>query len=443
MMHEILKRVLGEEQMPEEWKKGEIVPIYKQKGDPLVCGNFRGIKLLEHGMKMFEKIVERRLRKLITVNNMQFGFSPGNGTTDAVFIIQQLQEKHIEVHKDLFLTFVDLEKAYDRVPRDLMYWCLRRRGVPEKLMRLVEATYHGASTVVRTMHGRTDEFSINVGLHQGSGLSPFLFIVVLDVISEEFRHGLPRELLFADDLAVVTDAEEEMQRRWLDWQIGMESKGLKVNIEKTEVMVSSRRGTKANINDSQGTSLGQVNKFKYLRVTISEGGSEEAVRARVSAAWGKWTDLSGVINDKKMPRKLKIKLYMTVIRPVLLYGAVCWTVRKKEEQILEKTEMRMLQRIKGATLRNKVKSVDIRKELGVTSIQEKIREMSLRWYGHMQRIEENNEVRAVVDMSARKKTKGETKREMDGLYPKGYAGTADHPRGCPGQNILEIKNSSR
>ena len=69
-------------------------------------------------------------------------------------------------------------------------------------------------------------------------------IVVLDAISEEFRRGLPRELLFADDLAVVTDTEEEMQRRWLDWQIGMESKGLKVNIGKTEVMVSSRRGTK-------------------------------------------------------------------------------------------------------------------------------------------------------------------------------------------------------
>ena len=123
--------------------------------------------------------------------------------------------------------------------------------------------------------------------------------------------------------------------------------------------------------------LRQVNKFKYIGVAISEkGGSEEAVRARVSAAWGKWRDLSGVIGDKKMPRKLKFKLYMTVIRPVLLYGAECWTVGKKEEQILEKTEMRMLQSIKGVTLRDKVKSVDIRKELGVTSIQEKVREMS-------------------------------------------------------------------
>ena len=104
-------------------------------------------------------------------------------------------------------------KAYGRVPRDLVYWCLRRRGVPEKLVRLVEATCHGASTVVRTSHDRTDESPIKVALHQGSRLSPFLFIVVLYDIGEEFICGLPCELLFADDLAVVTDTEEDMA--WL------------------------------------------------------------------------------------------------------------------------------------------------------------------------------------------------------------------------------------
>ena len=287
-----------------------------------------------------------------------------------------------------------------------------KRGVPEKLVRLVEATYHGASTVVRTTHGRTDEFPFKVGVHQGSGLSPFLFIVVLNVISEECRCGLPCELLLADDLAVVTDTEEELQRSWLVWQIGMESKGQKVNTGNTEVMVSSRRGTKANMKYSQGTSLRQVNKFKYLGVTISEeGGSEEAVRARISEAWGKWKDLSGVISDRKMPRQLKIKLYMTVIRPVLLYGADCWTVGKKGEQILEKTEMRTLRIIKGVTLRDKVK------ELGVNSIQEEVREMRLRWYGHMQKLEENNEMRAVGDMRVPgKRPRGRPRgRWMDGV----------------------------
>ena len=83
MMHEILKRVREEEHMPEEWKKSEIVPIYNQKGDPLECGNFRGIKLLEHGMKMFEKIVERRLRKLIIATTCNWDLVQGK--------VQQMQ----------------------------------------------------------------------------------------------------------------------------------------------------------------------------------------------------------------------------------------------------------------------------------------------------------------------------------------------------------------
>ena len=147
-----------------------------------------------------------------------------------------------------------------------------------------------------------------------------------------------------------------------------------------------------------------MNKIQYVDVIISEkGGSEEAVRARVSATWGKWRDLSGVISDKKMPRKFNIKLYVTVVRPVLLYGAECWTFKKKEEQILKNIEIKMLRRIKGVILKDKVKSVDTRKQPGINSIQGKVREMRLRWYGHMQRMEETNEVRAIVDMMVSEK----------------------------------------
>ena len=160
------------------------MPIYKQKGDPLECGNYRGIKLLEHGMKILEKIIERRLRKTVEIDPMQFGFMPGRGTLDAIFTFQQIQEKLQEKRKELFTTFVDLEKAYDRVQRDLVYWSPRKRKVPEKLVRLVKATYKKATTVVRTAHVKTGQFEIEVGLHQGSGLSPFLFTIVLDTISE-------------------------------------------------------------------------------------------------------------------------------------------------------------------------------------------------------------------------------------------------------------------
>ena len=96
-MVDIIGTVLEEEEeMPEDWKRSEIVPIYKQKGEPLECGNYRGIKLLEHRMKILEKIIEGRPRKTVEIDPMQFGFMPGMGTIDAMFTFQQIQEKHQE-----------------------------------------------------------------------------------------------------------------------------------------------------------------------------------------------------------------------------------------------------------------------------------------------------------------------------------------------------------
>ena len=112
-----------------------------------------------------------------------------------------------------------------------------------------------------------------------------------------------------------------------------------------------------------------MDQFKYLGVTFNEeGGSETAVRARVKAVWQTWRELGPVIADKKIPTNLKTKLYTTEVRPVILYGAECWTTGVKEENILEKTEMKMLRRIKRLTMKDKMKSEDIRKELGVGSI---------------------------------------------------------------------------
>ena len=92
-----------------------VLPIYKGKGDPMECGSYRGIKLLEHAMKVMERIFEVRIRQQIDMDDMQFGFMKGKGTTDAIFIVRQMQEKLTAKGKKLYFSFVDLEKAFDRV----------------------------------------------------------------------------------------------------------------------------------------------------------------------------------------------------------------------------------------------------------------------------------------------------------------------------------------
>ena len=396
----LLKTCWEEEGKPSDWEESEMVTIYKQKGDSMECENYRGIKLMEHVMKLLERVIESKLRKIVDIHKMQFGFMPGKSTIDAIFIIRQVQEKFLEGNRKLYWCFVDLEKAFDRVPREVVYWSLRKRGVPERLIRMVKSLYEGARTVVRTKYGKTDSFEVKVGVHQGSALSPFLFAVVMDVLSEDVREGMLWDLLFADDLVITAETMEELQERYEAWKECLERGGLRVNIRKTEVMLSSREGREElHVMSGNGGELEQATSFKYLGSVISEeGGCDLEVRQRTKAAWAKWRQVSGVILDKRVPLKLRIKVYKTVIRPVLLYGAETWALRRKEEGILEKTEMRMLRWILGVSLMERIENQEIRKRVGVCKITDKARESRLRWYGHVARRDEDSWIRKAHDM---------------------------------------------
>ena len=105
------------------------------------CGSYRAIKLLERAMKVIERAFERRIREQVHIDDMQFGFRPGKGTTDAIFIVRQLQEEPQAKGNKLYYAFVDLEKAFDRVPREVTRWALRKAGVEEWLVSAVMAMY--------------------------------------------------------------------------------------------------------------------------------------------------------------------------------------------------------------------------------------------------------------------------------------------------------------
>ncbi|KAK3505805.1 hypothetical protein QTP70_019713, partial [Hemibagrus guttatus] len=181
----LFNRVLESERMPEEWRRSVLVPIFKNKGDMQSCSNYRGIKLMSHTMKLWERVMEARLRKVVEICEQQYGFMPRKSTTDAIFALRILMEKYRDGQRELHCVFVDLEKAYDRVPREELWYCMRKSGVAEKYVRVVQDMYERSRTVVRCAVGQTEEFKVEVGLHQGSALSPFLFAIVMDQLSEE------------------------------------------------------------------------------------------------------------------------------------------------------------------------------------------------------------------------------------------------------------------
>ena len=135
---------------------------------------------------------------------------------------------------------MDLEKAYDRVPRELIWWALRRQGVNEYLIQVVQTLYRDSTSVVRITTRKGIEigpqFNVATGVHQGSALSPLLFIIVMQEVSKHVARATPWELLFADELAIATDKQDELVQALAQWKEALEAVGMKVNVGKTKVM---------------------------------------------------------------------------------------------------------------------------------------------------------------------------------------------------------------
>ena len=459
---DLCNSIVREGKVPNDWKKSWMVNVYKGKGDALECGSYRGIKLLDHVMKVVERVIERRLRSKVVINDMQFGFRPGKGTTDAIFIVRQMQERYLEKKKDLWMAFVDLEKAFDRVPREVVWWALRSVGVEEWLVTVIRAMYEGARTAVRVKDGESDSFEVKVGVHQGSVLSPLLFIIVLEALSKEFVMGLPWELLYADDLCLIAETKEELVERLKGWKDALKLKGLRVNIGKTKVMCCKvrsgqaestgkwpcavcKKGVGANsikctvcqqwvhkrcsglsgslnvvgfecIRCVEGGERGEVEKeeeleidgegkvecvgkFCYLGDMIgSGGGAEEASRTRVRCAWAKFRELSPILTARGASLKVKGKRYSMYVQCVMMYGSETWAMRVEDMQRLERTEKMMIRWMCGVTLKDRKESEELRQRLGIISVCDKVRQGRLRWFGHVERKGKDDWVSACRDM---------------------------------------------
>ena len=112
MLLDLLQKIFEQDKMPEEWRDSVIVPIFEEKGDIQDCGNFSGIKMISHTMKIWETVIDRRVREETNIREEQFGFMQGRGRTDAIFAARQVIEKHSGIQKELHMVFIDLGKAY-------------------------------------------------------------------------------------------------------------------------------------------------------------------------------------------------------------------------------------------------------------------------------------------------------------------------------------------
>ncbi|CAF3419619.1 unnamed protein product, partial [Rotaria sp. Silwood2] len=146
---------------PLEWQTDIVVPIFK-KGDQKECSNYRGITLLSLPGKVFTRIIERRCRDIVEphIQETQCGFRARRGTTDQIFTLQQILEKSWEFAKLVYTLFIDLEKAYDRVPREILWKILQEYGIRGHLLSSIQALYNNCRSSVRINGNKSEHFQV-------------------------------------------------------------------------------------------------------------------------------------------------------------------------------------------------------------------------------------------------------------------------------------------
>uniref|UniRef100_A0A8C9VLN8 Reverse transcriptase domain-containing protein n=1 Tax=Scleropages formosus TaxID=113540 RepID=A0A8C9VLN8_SCLFO len=382
--------------LPLDWQTGVVVPLFK-KGDRRLCSNYRGITLLSLPGKVYARVLERRIRPIVEprIQEEQCGFRPGRGTLDQLYTLTRVLEGSWEFAQPVHMCFVDLEKAFDRGPRGILWGVLCDYGVWGSLLRAVRSLYEQSRSLVRIAGSKSDLFPVHVGLRQGCPLSPILFIIFMDRISRRsqgtegvcFGGREISSLLFADDVVLLASSSQDLQRALGRFAAECEAAGMRISTSKSEAMVLSRKKVDCPLR-VRGELLPQVEEFKYLGVLFtSEGKTERQVHRRIGAASAAMRSLYRSVVVKREPsRKAKLSIYRSIYVPTLTYGHELWIMTERMRSRIQAAEMSFLRRVAGRTLRDRVRSSVTREELGVEPLLLRIERSQLRWLGHLFRM---------------------------------------------------------
>ncbi|CAH8665722.1 unnamed protein product, partial [Schistosoma curassoni] len=400
MLYLLFRKICEEEQVPMDWKEGHFVKIPK-KGDLNKCENYRGITLLSVPGKVFDRVLLNRMKDAVDtqLRHQQAGFRKNRSCTDQIATLRIIVEQSVEWNSSLYINFIDYEKAFDSVDRRTLWKLLRHYGIPEKIVNIIQNSYDGLQCKV--VHGGqlTDAFQVRTGVRQGCLLSPFLFLLVVDWImktsTSEGKHGIQwtaqnqlDDLDFADDLALLSRTHEQMQMKTASVAAVSASVGLSIHKGKTKVL--KFKAENSNPITLDGETLEDVESFTYLGSIIDEqGGSDADVKARIGKARVAFLQLKNIWNSKQLSTNIKVRIFNTNVKAVLLYGAETWrtttTTIKKVQVFINSCLRKILNIYWPDTISNSL----LWERTNQLPAEEEIRKRRWKWIGHTLRKSSN------------------------------------------------------
>jgi hypothetical protein len=332
--------ILSSRKFPRKWCEGYVVPIPKGS-DKANMSDYRGLTMLNCMTKLFNAVIDKRITKYLesqrVMDEKQIGFKKGSRTSDHMFILRNLIEKYAKSGTKLYACFVDLRKAYDSVDHLKLMYKLKQIGIGSHVYDILKDMYVniGSMLCVKSGNCLSGSFVSNVGVRQGDNLSPNLFKIYLNDIQQYLTPDVNTPvlgtktieyLLYADDMVLLSQTEEGLQRSLNGLSKYCKEWNLTVNIDKTKVLVFNKPGrlikTTVNFNNKQ---IENVTNYKYLGIMFSASGSfVNAKKDLLQRGYKAMFKLTSLFKQAKPGFITSMHLFDHMVKPVLLYGADIW-----------------------------------------------------------------------------------------------------------------------
>ena len=431
----VIKQIWVTEIIPDEWNTGKLT-ILPKKGDLGFPKNYRGIMLLEVAYKIIVIIMHSRLLPIQEGldHEPQCGFRPERGCTDAIYTVKIALKKRREHGKESWVFFLDLVKAFDRVPRELLWEILKRFGVPNKLISLLK-TLHNNFEVKFTADENTHTIPCTIGVKQGDILAPILFTFFLAAVIITWRvtTNIPlcifrtendakmtgrsyraygeefalNDSEYADDTALVFGSRSDCvtgiplcMKHFARFGMEVHSGPIEPRESSKSVVLFCSKPSSMYEDPStfDNTDLSEisfndryipiVDEFTYLGSVITRDLSDEMdVDRRIQKAGNAFGMMRKCLFSSPVVKlKVKANVFRTFILPILLYGVECWSLTVKLLTHLRSFYRRCIRTICRASLRDRLRTTELLDRLSLESIDTYVCRQQLRWAGHVIRM---------------------------------------------------------
>ena len=424
----LFNTLFEKEQVPQDWTRGLIVPIYKD-GDKHIADNYRGITLLSVVGKLYTVILNKRLSRWCERNQIlvdeQAGFREARSTSDQLFILREAVLDRSRRNKDTYCCFLDIKKAYDTVFREGLWRRLWEAGVKGKMWRVLKNIYNKVESSVVVNGKRGEWFELHTGVRQGCILSPTLFAIFIDGLAREVKaRNLGAEvgpqvgarkservakrrntqqqqqqvqvslLLFADDIVLLASSEENLQEMLHTVDQYSRRYRFEFNAKKSNTMVFSQQQNKAATTVRLGDSvLEQKTSYKYLGLEAERGWKWKQSKTRMLEKARKRMAAVCALGIRRLGLSVKaaIRSWEALVLPILEYGCEIWGDGKWREA--DQLQHEMGKRILGVSKRTS--NAVVRGELGWQRLEARRDLARLRFWGKIILMSEDRLVKKV------------------------------------------------